>query len=82
MPLFGLKGLIACGASIDIALGVGLIWMVSKSLQQRRFSMALSAGGSFAMKGLTDYAVAYFAGALELKPDNARYHYNLALAYR
>jgi len=44
MPLLGLKGLIACGATIDMALGLALIWSVSKTVQQRRVSAGVAAG--------------------------------------
>ena len=36
MPLLGLKNLIACGAGLDIALGVGLFWFALAESGGRR----------------------------------------------
>lgn len=44
MPLFGLKGLLVFGASLDIALGIALLWSKMK-LNNLRLSLGLTSAG-------------------------------------
>ncbi len=45
MPLLGLKNLIACGAGLDIALGVGLFWFALAESGSRRLPVIATVTG-------------------------------------
>jgi len=51
MPSLGLKGLITFGASLDIALGVALFWVVSAEFRRYRVPAIITAVGACAMAG-------------------------------
>src|SRR6185369_7574478 len=49
LPLLGLKGLMTCGAGLDIALGVGLCWFALAEYGSRRVPVIATAAGCCAV---------------------------------
>jgi predicted membrane-bound spermidine synthase len=49
MPLLGLKGLITCGAGLDIALGAALLWSSASKCNNRRLPLLATATGCCAV---------------------------------
>ncbi|MBU5638669.1 hypothetical protein KOM00_18230 [Geomonas sp. Red69] len=45
LPLLGLKGLITCGAGLDIVLGIALFWSIAKELKNYRQPAVVSVLG-------------------------------------